>query len=195
MYTSGTDARNDEGVNAALNGINSAPWGAPEWLAFFDRGKDKASWANALNSTMSFRNNRLVVVQNFQSIADDLGPLGAIVDALNAQEPCIVDAPKNLTISPGSNSSTFHLTWSLSSPVPVDTSLSLRVSSLSLTLPSAELAVADVARMDSLNATSVDALFFVLPAGFDGSEVYVQVTAYACGNTQTMASDAFLLNL
>ena len=194
MYTSGTDARNDEGVNAALNGINSGPWGAPEWLAFFDRGKDKGEWATALNATMSYRNNRLVVVQNFQSIADDLGPLGAIIDALNTQEPCIVDSPTNLTISSGSNSSTFHVTWSLSSPVPVDTSLSLRVSSLSLTLPSAELAVADVAQLDSLPATSVDA-FFVLHEGFDGSEVFVQVTAYACNNTQTMASDAVLLNL
>jgi hypothetical protein len=141
---------------------------------------------------MSYRNNRLIVVQNFQSIADDAGPLGAIIDALNTQETCIVDAPINLSVTSGSNS-TFIVSWTLSLPVPVDTRLSLRVSTLSLTLPSAELAVANIASQ-SLPATAVSSSF-TLPQGFDGAEFFVQVVAYACGSTQTMASDAYLVSV
>jgi hypothetical protein len=192
MYTAATSAENDAGVKSALDSISGAPWGAPEWLAFFDRGKDKSLWAQALNATMSYRNNRLIVVQNFQSIADDAGPLGAIIDALNTQETCIVDAPINLSVTSGSNS-TFIFSWTLSLPVPVDTRLSLRVSTLSLTLPSAELAVANIA-LKSLPATAVSSSF-TLPQGFDGAEFFVQVVAYACGSTQTMASDAYLVSV
>lgn len=190
MYTAGTNAASDTGVNAALDGINGAPWAAPEWLAFFDRGKDKESWAQALNATMSFRNNRLIVVQNFQSIANDSGPLDAIIDALNTQEACIVDVPINLSISSGINSSNYLLSWTLSLPIPLDTILTLRVSTVSLTLPSAELAVPDIA-LQTLPNTAVSTSFS-LPNGFDGSEIYSQIVASACSSTQTMASDALL---
>jgi hypothetical protein len=139
---------------------------------------------------MSFRNNRLIIVQNFQSIANDSGPLDAIIDALNTQEACIVDVPINLSISSGINSSNYLLSWTLSLPIPLDTILTLRVSTLSLTLPSAELAVPDIA-LQTLPNTAVSTSFS-LPNGFDGSEIYSQIVASACGSTQTMASDALL---
>ena len=190
LYGGGTDAAGDAGLRAALDAVDGAPWGACEWLAFFDGGHPQAAWAAALAATQGYRNNRLVVVQNFESIQHDANALAALAAALAAEPACLVDAPTALTAQ--LVNATLRVTWaaprSLGGPLE---SQSLLASTLALTLPSGALASPDVALL--LLPGNAAAAEVALPAGFDASEVFLQVIARGCAGTQSLATDAVVV--
>lgn len=192
LYTGGTDAARDAGLRAALDAVDGAPWGACEWLAFFEGGHPAAAWAAALAATQDFRNNRVVVVQNFESIQHDAGALAAVAAALAAGPACLVDAPTALAAA-RVNATALSVTWAAPRAVggPVE-SQTLLVSTVASTLPSAALAAPDVAAL-RLPGDAAAGLV-ALPDGFDASEVFVQVVARGCAGAQTVAADAVVVD-
>ena len=197
MYAAATRAEDDAGLAAALDAIDGAPWGSAEWLASFDRGQPQALWAAALNATQAWRNNRLVVVQNFESVRGDGGALAAIAAALDAAPPCLVDAPTGLfAAQPGSNASALQVTWSspaLAAGAAQPDAFDVAVSSLRDTLPSGALAVPNVAA--AALAGGATSATLPLPPGYSGATVYVAVVARGCAGAQTAAADAIAVTL
>ena len=202
LYGGGTDPAGDAGLARALDAVDGAAWGACEWLAFFDGGHPQAAWAAALAATQGFRNNRVVVVQNFESVQHDAGALAALSAALSAQPACLVDAPTGLAVAVvaggaggagGAAALTLNVTWAapraLGGPVEAQT---LLASTSPLTLPSAALAVPDVALLQLPGDAAAAQL--ALPAGWDASELFVQVVARGCAGTQSVAADAVVVD-
>ena len=197
-YGGETLAANAVGLSEALTELSGAAWGAAEWLPFFDGGHAQADWAAALDGTLGFLNNRLVVIQNFESISDDANATAAVVAALNSGLGCVVDAPTGLAAKVNASELTLH--WQPPPSVAVS-SLALLVSTLALTLPSGVLAMANVA------STSLDAgkaaYTLTLPPGLAPGEVYVQVITLSmqgCGGpgqsfTQSAPSDVLVVPL
>ena len=183
MYLGACNATNDAGLAAALDAVDGAPWGAPEWLASFDRGKPQALWAAALAGTLGHRNNRLLVVQNFESVRGDPGALNALIDALSTPPACLVDAPDAL-VSARVNASAWALSWA---PGAAADTHELRASAVPSLLPSGALAVPTLAL--AMLPSDANALTLVLPPGYDGQVVYWQVIARGCGGEQSMAAD------
>lgn len=196
LYGGATDPAGDVGLTTALAAADGAAWGAPEWLAYFDRGRPAAEWAAALNATMRTRNNRLLVVQNFESIEGDAGPLAAVVAALAAGPACLIDAPSGLA-SARVNATAFGLSWTPPQVIggggAADATVTLLASTTAATLSSGALAAPDVARV--VLAGSIQAFVLALPRGFDASEVWWTVQARGCGGLQSAAADTAVITV
>jgi hypothetical protein len=180
-------------VPGALGALQGAPWGAPEWNIF---SGTPAQWAGALAGTLSAGNNRLLVVQNFESIAGDGVELAAVRDAVAAGAPCLVDAPVLSPAPARVNASAWEVAWALSSGSGSGSveGLQLRASSLTATLPSGELAVADLAAL-ALPGGARSALLALAPGAPPPVRVYWSVTALGCSGSQRMASDAGVIEV
>jgi hypothetical protein len=198
LYGAETSAASNAGLPTALGALGGGAWGACEWLPFFDAGHAESEWSDAIEGTLGFLNNRLIVVQNFESIEKDANATAAVAAALGGQS-CIVDAPTALAASVV-KSSTVAISWTAPPPMGVGSQL-LLVSTLGLTLPNANLAVPDVATAQlGPGATHYD---LHLPAGMGASEIYVQVVTVSmqgCGGpgqsfTQSVPSDALVVPL
>ncbi len=199
MYGEGTEAGGDAGVPTALAALQGAPWAAPEWNIF--TGPQRA-WAAALNGTLAFGNNRLLVVQNYESIAGDAGACAAVAAAVAAPPPpCFIDAPTQLAAQPqGSAGGVFALSWQqaqaggAAGSSGAVASFEVRASTLSELLPSGQLAVPDVLAV-TLPGGQLSA-GLTLPPGFAADHVFWGVTARSCAGTagaNLMASDVALL--
>ena len=200
LYGGDTAPAGAVGLSTALGALGGGAWGACEWLAFFDRGHSQAAWAAALDSTLDYLNNRLVVIQNYESIQGDANATAAVAAALAAGPRCLVDAPSALVALCNANATAIDLSW-----VPFGgcciSSQALLVSSMALTLPSGLLAVPNVATA----SLAFDAKRFVieLPPGLGAGEVHVQLATYSmqgCGGpgqsfTQVAPSDALVVGL
>ena len=188
MYAADADAAADEGVPAALGALVGAPWGAPEFSIF---SGTRAQWTAALTGLADYRNNRLVVVQNYESIAGDPDVCAAVADFVRAGVGCLVDAPAQLSAS-RINATAWTFSWTLQLGGCAGGVVSLSVSTMPSTLASGELAVADVFAA-STPAAAEGATVFSLPPGFDAQHVYWGVAAVVATPPQRMASDAELL--
>jgi hypothetical protein len=103
-----------------------------------------------------------------------------------------VDAPTALAAA-RAHATTLRATWAPPRAVggPVE-SQTLLVSTAPLTLPSAALAAPDVAQL-ALPGDAA-AAEVALPAGFDASEVFVQVVARGCAGSQSAAADVVVVD-
>lgn len=197
LYGAETSAASNAGLATALGAVGGAAWGASEWLPFFSAGYAESAWSDAFEGTLSFLNNRLIVVQNFESIEKDENATAALAAALGGLS-CVVDAPTALAASVKKN--TVSISWT-ASPTCCVSSQILIVSSMSLTLPNGNLAVPDVATAQLGSDTNHYDL--QLPAGMSAGEVYVQLVTYSmqgCGGpgqsfTQSVPSDALVVSL
>jgi hypothetical protein len=198
LYGGETLAAGAAGLAEALAALGGAAWGACEWLPFFDAGHSQAEWAAALDGTLGFLNNRLLVIQNFESIRGDDNATAAVAAALGSDLGCVVDAPTALAAT--GNSSELTLRWKPPPQVAVS-SQALLVSTLALTLPSGVLAVSNIATagLDAGQATYT----LALPPGLAAGEVYCQVVTLSmqgCGGpgqsfTQSAPSDVLAVPL
>ena len=198
LYGGDTLAASAAGLAEALAVLGGAAWGACEWLPFFDAGHSQADWAAALAGTLGFLNNRLVVIQNFESIQGDENATAAVAAALASDLGCVVDAPTALAAA--RNGTELRLRWTSGGAVAVS-SQALLVSTLALTLPSGVLAVANIL------STSVGAgeqqHTVQLPPGVAPGEVFAQVVTLSmqgCGGpgqsfTQSAPSDVLVVPL
>ena len=191
LYGSGTAPARDAGLPAALGAAAGAPWAAPEWNIF---SGSRAQWDAAFAATLGEANNRVLVVQNYESIKSDGVACAALVAALAAGAGCLIDAPTALAAAP-LNASAWGLSWALArgGGGALPDALILRASTLALTLPSGELAVADVfeAALDGGAAGAT----LPLPPGFSADHVFWSVAALGCAGAQRMASDAAVIAL
>jgi hypothetical protein len=147
---------------------------------------------------MGFRGNRVVVVQNYESIAGDAGPIAAVVAALAAAPSCLVDSPTALAAA-RINATAFSVTWA--PPLGVGSAggasgavegQTLLASTLALTLPSGALAAPDVA--SALLPAGAGSFTLALPQGFDGAEMFVQVGSRGCAQASAAFADAILVS-
>ena len=185
LYGGATNPGADAGLSAALSSIDGAPWGAPEWLAFFDRGRPASDWAAPLNATLLAHNNRLIVIQNFESIQGDPGPIAAVTAAVAAGPPCLVDVATLLS-SARLNTTAFQLTWISPQAIGSAVSTTLLASTIAQTLPSGALAMPNIANvLLPVNTTS----YILALDGFDGSEVFWLIVSRGCNDLQSAASD------
>jgi hypothetical protein len=190
MYAADSDAAADEGVPEAIGALNGAPWGAPEFNIF---SGSHAQWTSALTNLGDYMNNRLVIVQNYESIAGDPVACAAVADFVRADVPCLVDAPAQLSAQK-INATAWTLSWTLQLGGCAGGTVAVSVSSMPSTLASGELADADVYRT-SAPAAAVGTAVLSLPPGFDAQFVFWGVAAVVAGPPQRMASDAQLLEL
>ena len=198
LYGGETLAASAAGLADALVALSGAAWGACEWLPYFDAGHSQADWAAAIDGTLNFLNNRLIVVQNFESIQADANATSAVSAALASDSFCLVDAPTALTAS--GNASALAITWTAADTSSV-ASQTLLVSTLALTLPSGVLALSTIASV-SLSA-GAEHYELALPPGVTPGEVYVQVITLSipgCGGpeksfTQSAPSDVLVVPL
>ena len=197
LYGPQTSAASNAGLATALGAVSGAAWGATEWLPFFSAGHAESAWSDAFEGTLSFLNNRLIVVQNFESIEKDGNATAAVVAALGGLS-CVVDAPTALAASVKANA--VAISWT-ASPTCCVSSQILIVSSMGLTLPNGNLAVPDVATAQLGSDTNRYNL--QLPTGMSAGEIYVQlvtISMQGCGGpgqsfTQSVPSDALVVPL
>jgi hypothetical protein len=191
MYGSDSSAASDQGVLGVLGALAGGPWGSPEWNIF--KGSPE-QWAAALAGTLTPGNNRLLVVQNFESIAGDAVACSAVREAVASGAQCLVDAPLLLPQPQRLNATAWAVAWALAGG-STPQSLALRASSTPATLPSGQLAVADVAELEGMAGTATAAVLALAQGQPLPVRVYWQVTAMGCNGTQRMASDAGVIEL
>ena len=186
LYLGDTNASACAGLGAALDAVGGTPWGAPEFSPFF-AGGSAADWAAGFEATMGFRNNRLVVLQNWLAVANYSPALEAIVAVLSASPGCLVDAAQALAAQ-RLNASAWRLSWA---PGADAQALAVQAAFSPLLLPSGALA----APFASADLGGADAqLDLVVPADGAGAPVYWAVVSSGCaaggsGAAQVVVSD------
>jgi len=198
LYGGDTLAAGAAGLAEALAALGGASWGACEWLPYFDTGHSQADWAAALAGTLGFLNNRLIVIQNFESIQGDGNATAAVAAALASDLGCVVDAPTALAAA--RNGSELLLSWQSAGTAAVS-SQALLVSTLALTLPSGVLAVANI--LSASVGAGEERHAMPLPPGVAPGELFVQVVTLSmqgCGGpgqsfTQRAPSDVLVVPL
>lgn len=185
LYGGSTNATSNSGLGAALDAVDGTPWGAPEWLRTFDNSGSAQLWTDAFLSTMGFKNNRLIVVQNFGSIQHNPGALEALVGVLGAAPfaSCFVDAAVELAAE-ALNGSAWRLGWASAGPQADTTRVDVAMDAQPL-LPSGRLA----APISTLFATEgASEVVFSVPEGAL-PPFYFTVASTGCGAGQTVVSD------
>ena len=139
-YSNAHDPRAGAGLDAALDAISGAPWGATEWLyEGGNAGTPLQQWLAAFNNTLSYRNNRLVAVYNWESAPPVA--LSAAQLVLAAAPACLVDSASRLSAA-RLNASHVRLSWA---PGAAADAQLLAVGAAAATDATGGLAVADVA--------------------------------------------------
>jgi hypothetical protein len=142
----------------------------------------------AFKATLGFRNNRLIVIQNWSSISGDAAALQALVTTLLAGPSCLTGAPVGLT-STRLNATAWQLGWTMPG---LDTEAQTLVVALVGTalLPSGQLAVP----LQVTPLAASDAAFtLVIPGALGPEPFYWQVLASGCGGTQAIVADVLQL--
>jgi hypothetical protein len=182
LYGSATDAASNQGLATALLPLGGAPWGAGEWNIF---SGPYAAWRSALNATVAFANNRLLVVQNYESIEALPAALAAVVDAVREEAACLVDAPSGLTAAPQDSQGRVLLAWAQGGDARAVHQYRVRLSSAPWVLVSGELAEADVAEVwvpgGGSSTGGGGSALVALPLGLQGDHVFAGVSALGCG--------------
>ena len=173
LYLGDVDASADAGLGAALDAIAGTPWGAPEFAPFFSGGTAE-EWAAGFEATMGFRNNRLVVLQNWLAVANYTPALEALVAVLSASPGCLVDAAQALAAQQ-LNASAWRLSWA---PGADAAALAVQASFSPLLLPSGALAVPFASAPLAGDATQLD---LTVPPDGAGAPVYWTVVSSGCG--------------
>ena len=203
MYIGSTPINSVGGfaLNASLDAIDNTPWGAPEWMPF-DLLANKgtaAQWKVAFDDILGFRNNRLIVMQNWNSLwlSKPVSTIGisALSHALGRSPSCLVDAATALRatqVSGGDCSAgcSYTLHWTPGASAEKQTILA---SAVVATLPSGALASPSLLSMD-LPPGASDAM---LKLSGDRSLMLVrwQVVGRGCGGTQAAVGDVETLAL
>ena len=108
-YSNAHDPRAGVGLDAALDLIDGAPWGATEWLyQGGNAGSPVEQWREAFNNTLGYRNNRLVTVYNWENLPSEA--LLAAQQVLAEAPACIVDSAGALS-SFRRNATHVRLAW------------------------------------------------------------------------------------
>jgi len=184
LYTGCTNSSADEGLAAALDAFAGTPWGAPEWLPFFVGGS-VAAWRAAFEATMGYRNNRLIVVQNWVSIAGNDNALQALVAVLREGPACLTGAPLGLA-STRLNATAWQLKWTPGADTDAQTVV-VSVTGAPL-LPSGQLAAPILTIPLPAGGSSFT---LVLPGAL--GPLYWQVVAMGCGGGQAAVADVVQL--
>ena len=203
MYIASRSIRTVGGfaLNASLDAIDNTPWGAPEWMPFnllANKGT-AAQWDFAFNDILAFRNLRLLVLQNWNSLwlskpVTTIG-IAALSRAVGRSPSCLVDAATALLATKKSTGScntscSYALRWTPGAGVEKQTVLA---SAVAATLPSGALASPSLLSAD-LPAGASSA---TLKLSGDPSLMVVrwQVVGRGCAGTQTAVGDAVTLTL
>jgi len=185
LYLGDTNASACAGLGAALDAIGGTPWGAPEFAPFF-AGGSADDWVAGFEATMGFRNNRLVVLQNWLAVANYTPALQAIVAVLSASPGCLVDAAQALAAAP-LNATAWRLSWA---PGADASGLTVLAAFTPLLLPSGALAAPFASAALGGAAAQLD---LSVPADGAGAPVYWTVVSTGCGGAgqppQTVVSD------
>ena len=192
LYLHSTNASSNPGLSEVLaNSMEGTPWGAPEWLRTFDNSGSAELWAAAFAGTLTYRNNRLIVVQNFNSIQHNPGALAALVGVLQVSplSACFVDAPTSLAAAP-QNSSSWVLSWAMTSSAAdvATTVVDVAVASQPL-LPSGRLASPLATLTQRGGQAAAGDVTFHVP---DGAlpPFYFTVLSFGCGQLPASSAQA-----
>jgi hypothetical protein len=178
-------------LNASLDAIDGTPWGAPEWMPFnllANKGSS-AQWEFAFEDILAFRNNRLVVMQNWNSLwqSKPITTVGiaALSTVIGRAPPCLVDAATAMHTTK-LNATSFQLRWT-----PAGSGCETQqvlASAVSTRLASGALAAPTLLMSDQLSANvATDTL--TLKSDPSLELVHWQVISQGCGGTQTAVSD------
>lgn len=185
FYAHAYDPSKANGLLGAVSGPggNALPWGAVEWLYTGGLGGSESDqWANAMRNTLSYRNDRIVIVQNWEGINGDRALPQPKLDALAAValEPatCLVEAPitEEATLSGGVVTLRWH--------VGADTGATfLNVSSSPTQVDGGAFAKVDVAN-DAVTGATEKTLSGLAPGTY-----WFKVIADGCAPTARMLSE------
>ena len=142
-------------------------------------GTPQEQWHAAFNNTLSYRNNRLVTVYNWENIPPEA--LAAAAQALAEPPPCLVDAPRGLAAA-RRNATHVRLSWT---PGALADAQLLAAGSAPRTDYSGALATADVAA-----ATLDGAAQGLDVAAAQGAGFFWTVVSRGCGPQAQLAAAA-----
>ena len=180
LYSIAHDPRAGGALEAALDLVSGAPWGASEWRYMGgNSGTPQEQWHAAFNNTLSYRNNRLVTVYNWENIPPEA--LAAAAQALAEPPPCLVDAPRGLAAA-RRNATHVRLSWT---PGALADAQLLAAGSAPRTDYSGALATADVAA-----ATLDGAAQGLDVAAAQGAGFFWTVVSRGCGPQAQLAAAA-----
>jgi hypothetical protein len=167
------------------------PWSSPEWLPFDPNGDASlGQWQTALEDSLSYRNNRMVSVANWEGISTSsaaVGALGAVMTTPRA-DACAVIAREVI----GQADAEAGVRLRLSDPAP-GTVTYFTASSSSALAQSGTLA-----DIDTVNAVLDDgAITYDMAVPPAGQTTWVQVVTDGClrdGATQRMVSPLYAVS-
>jgi hypothetical protein len=195
MYIGSSPIRTRGGLslNASLDSIDSTPWGAPEWMPFnLLGGKGTASqWDFAFDDILSYRNNRLVVIQNWNSIWKPYQAvaIAALARAVATPPLCLVGTATAMGATKV-NDTAYELHWSPGTKGETQTILASVILGL---LPSGALAAPTLLSVDLPPTASSATLILQTDPSYE--VVQWQVVTRGCKGTQTAVADVETLVL
>lgn len=190
LYNQATlNMSNNIGVPEALESIANTPWGAPEFNPYLGSNGTLEGWTAAFLNTFSYKNNRLLVLQNWGSIypSNPVGQQG-VVNALLDIPDCLVDSA-NYFGSTLLNSTFVLLQFTLGSDTD---SAVLNIGIINnVFLPSGELAATLLSI--PLTNTATEYTLNLMDVGNGTVPIYWQITSNGC-TSQSIVSEVQILD-
>ena len=182
---------NNLGIPEALESVKNTPWGAPEFNPFLGTKGTVDSWKNAFLNTFGYKNNRLIVLQNWNSIYPS-NPIGqeGLVQALLDIPDCLVDAAYNFSVTM-INSTTLELQFILG---PDTDNANLYISVVNnIFLPSGEIATPSLTI--PLTPAMNSYLLNLNEVGNGLIPIYWQISSTGCNDSQMINSEVQIINV
>ena len=206
MYVGSSPMKTIGGFELAssLDAIDDTAWGAPEWMPFnLLAGKGSVrQWTTVYEDILAFRNNRLVVMQNWDSLwrstPVSFSGITALATVVATPPACLVDAATELR-AVKLNATAYTLQWQQGgvplAPLGTVAVESQRVlaSNVAALLPSGALAAPTL--LDVVLGAGASSAALTLKADASLRLVRWQVVARGCRNTQQVTGDVEMLVL
>lgn len=165
FYHYAYDPRDAHGLNETLDKLNNTPWAACEWYYLGgNKGTAHKQWYDAIHNTVSFRNNRLIDIFNWESLRESPDAVAALQDIMSEDLVCLVQPVANVSCVHNTTSNQLCVIWEKTAH-----EIMLRVS----TTPSYTYA-GIFAGVDPTNVTSITEMCFPYEEGlqlnFDSSD-------------------------
>ena len=168
-----------------------------------NQGTAEQQWFAAFNNTLSHRNNRLLVVFNFEGVVNNTDCMGALASILSPENApqCLVEPPWNVTVglvsfmssSSSSSSISVSILWGFPG-YDVD-SLFLDVALTPQLLPSGALADPTVIAHAPVNASALSYTFSLDANEYGNATLWASFVAVGCSGSQSIATDALQIVL